>query len=204
MKMKKIIGFIFYVALLCNVQAQIGQFEEELYEFSCVRLNAKPVNDTDSAMFQQRFIPNDTTPIITIHMDMHIWRTDSGTGNRWLDNQAYRDSMQMAVDWLNDIYANNVPYCLHIPGAQYIENTKVRFVIDTFYYYNNTLMANYSGGVSNKPSSYVLTNYPDRAKKFMYHFVLGGTGGGESSKYNSSPQPLALYYRLKRRIFKHS
>jgi len=96
--------------------------------------------------------------------------------------------MQISVDSLNQFYANNAQYSLHIPGAQYIPDTRVRFEIDNFYYYNNSYIANYpDSGHYTDPSTYIAVNYPDRLKNFMYHFTIGTTSaaaGSSSTDYN--------------------
>lgn len=67
----------------------------------CTR--SKPKNNTDTALFISRYIPNELTPIVTIPVNVHVWRKDDGTGNWWQDTPAFRDSLQLAFDYLNHI-----------------------------------------------------------------------------------------------------
>ncbi len=96
-----------------------------------------PINWEDESLLISSYIPTTNTPIITIPVNINVWREDNGTGNWWLDTPAYRDSLQKAFDYLNQIYGHNEEYTLYIPNAQFILDTRVRFVIDTVFYYNN-------------------------------------------------------------------
>ena len=145
---------------------------------------AIPLNWEDSGLLAKNFIPSDSTPIITIPVNINVWREDDGTGNCWLDTPEWRDSLQMAFFWLNYIYSHNEPYLLNIPNTQFIEDTRVRFVIDTIYYYNNSVMAhkNLPGYFTN----YLIANYPERLNRFNYHLSMDTTANysGYSSGYN--------------------
>ncbi|MBP1672800.1 MAG: hypothetical protein H6Q25_615 [Bacteroidetes bacterium] len=54
----------------------------------------KPINNQDIELLQENYIPNDTTPILTIKLAFHVWRDDNGNGNYWLDTPQYRDTLQ--------------------------------------------------------------------------------------------------------------
>jgi len=97
-----------------------------------------PDNENDVNLLISNYIPNDNTPIKTIKINFNIWREDDGTGNYWLDTPAYRDTLQMIVDYLNYIYSNNVPFSDPVQGAVFIPDSKIRFEIDTVYYINNS------------------------------------------------------------------
>ena len=191
--MKKLTVFTLLFVLLCNGYAQFEMPDEEDFGVASCGAALNPIYNNPASL-QQKFIPNDTTPIKTIKMDIHIWRNDNGTGNRWLDSQAYRDTMKMAVNWLNRVFSQNAPYCLHIPGAQFISDTRVRFEIDTFYYYDNSEIANADQLIT--ISNYMVTHHPDRLKNFMYHFVPGihcKGAAGESSGYQKYTQCIGKF-----------
>ncbi|MBQ4440874.1 MAG: hypothetical protein II899_02050 [Bacteroidales bacterium] len=143
--MKKIFLLLFlaFVVSLCQAQYVCTQYEmnnecqRDLY--SCDRVF--PSDNQDTNLMMRSFIPTDTTPIITIPVDIHIWREDDGTGNYWLDTPAFRDSLRKVFGFLNYIYSTNEPYSETIPNAIFIEEARVRFEIDTFYYYNNSYLA---------------------------------------------------------------
>ena len=138
--MKKIVLFsLLFVVVLNSTYAQYVCYSSgENYDFrnGCSRVYPNDIYDT--GLLALSYIPNDSTPIITIPVNINIWRKDDGTGNWWQDTPAFRDSFRLAFDYLNFFYSHNVIYSLHIPNSQLIPDTRVRFVIDTFYYYNNT------------------------------------------------------------------
>ena len=191
MVMKKIFTFLIVIVLFHNVKGQfVCGFDEipsELSRYNCIR--NKPADDNDTLLFMQRFIPNDTTPIITIKANINIWRNDDGTGSWWQENQAYRDSMHAVFDYLNYIYANNIPLSDPITGAVFILDTKVRFEIDTFYYYDNSTLA-YCSTIS-PFTTYLQQNHPERLQKFNIHLsleselVYTGVSSGLNSEYQS-------------------
>ena len=130
------------------------------------------------------FVSDENTPIITLPVNIHIWREDDGTGNWWQDTPAFRDSLQVTFDYLNFIYAHNVPYSLDIPNTQFIEDTKVRFLIDTVYYYNDSYMAYQTSPETF--NQYLVDNYPDRTTNYNYHLCLNRTANfsGNTFSYN--------------------
>jgi hypothetical protein len=145
---------------------------------------AIPDDWIDSGLLAKNFIPNNSTPIIIIPVNINVWREDDGTGNCWLDTPEWRDSLQKAFFWLNYIYSHNEPYTLNIPDAQFVEDTRVRFVIDTIFYYNNSLMAHKSSTFDF--TNYLIANHPERLNRFNYHLSLNTTVyySGCSSGYN--------------------
>ena len=192
--MKKIIATLVFVLLLSLCYAQYICTQDEMFNYSprdyhaCNRVC--PSDNQDSSLMIRSFVPNDSTPIVTIYVNMHIWREDNGTGNYWLDTPAFRDSLRAAFDFLNMIYSHNHTYSENIPNAQYIEDTRVRFEIDTFFYYNNSQMAH-----QKTPwplTNYLLNNHPERLNRFNYHLTLDTTAyySGTSTGYNTSYQSI--------------
>ncbi len=173
-------------ALLSNSFAQYVCFDStKAYNTrgGCTRV--VPTDIYDTGLLSLSFIPNDSTPLITIPVNINVWRKDDGTGNYWQDTPAFRDSLRLAFEYLNIIYSQNQPYCLNIPNSQFIADTRVRFVIDTVFYYNNTEMA-----LKTYPApfvEYLLTHHPDRLNHFTYHLSIDTTAywWGYSSGYNS-------------------
>ncbi|MDR1346080.1 MAG: T9SS type A sorting domain-containing protein [Bacteroidales bacterium] len=168
--------------------------------YSCGRTYATDHDDVN--LLASSYIPGASTPVCTVKVNIHIWRNDDGTGNYWQDTPAYRDTMRLVFSYLNQIYANNNSYSMNIPGAPLIPDTKVRFEIDSFYYYNNSVVANglplQNEYPQHKHTKYLQDNYPERLKSFDYSFVLykyEGKGGaaGESSGYNTTNQYIRKY-----------
>ena len=172
--MKRLFFFISLVVFCFTAKTQsfiCGSVETVSRVTGCIRV--KPTDHYDTALFISSYIPDQYTPVVTIPVSIHVWRKDDGTGNWWQDTPAFRDSLQVAFDYLNFIYAHNVPYSLDIPNTQFIEDTKVRFLIDTVYYYNHTAMA-YQNKI--RPFvEYLLQNHPERLKKFAYHLSIDTT-----------------------------
>ena len=187
--MKKTITTFVIVLLLSLCHAQYICTQDEMFNYSprdyhaCNRFY--PSDNQDTSLMIRSFVPNDSTPIVTIYVNMHIWREDDGTGSYWLDNQAYRDSLRKAFDFLNMIYSHNNYYSENIPNAPFIEDTRVRFEIDTFFYYNNSYMAHQKHFIPF--TNYLLNNFPERLNRFNYHLSLDTTAyySGISSGYNS-------------------
>lgn len=185
--MKRMLIFLLVTVGCLNLYSQYICDEIPINEINlrdiCSR--TKPQNSLDSTLMIQSFIPNSSSPTITIPISINVWRRDDGSGNWWLDCDAFRDSMALAFDYLNNIYSQNIPYSLFIPNTQYISDTKVRFIIDTFYYYNNSEMA-----YKTSPYSfidYLSTYYPERLKRFNYNLSIDtlSTFSGCTNGYNA-------------------
>ena len=188
--MKKLFVSLFVGALLSNVYAQFicGTTDslDEPSRSDCSRY--LPLNAEDTMLHMHRFIPDGVTPEKRIPVNINVWRNDDGTGNWWQDSQAFRDSMQVVIGYLNYIYWDNVPFSDTISDAVFIPDTKIRFEIDTFYYYNNTTIAHkvYPGDFND----YLSQNHPERLKRFNIHLSIGNSGNisGWSSGIGSEYQ----------------
>ena len=174
--MKKGVLLLLTFAIMSNALAQFFCGNNDTLEITnrsgCSR--HIPQNAEDTMLYMQRFIPDESTSIKTIPLNINVWRNDDGTGSWWQDNQAFRDSMQIVIGYLNYIYANNIPFSDTISDAIFISDTKIRFEIDTFYYYDNTTIAH-----KVKPgdfNNYLLQNHSERLKRFNIHLSLGDSG----------------------------
>ena len=166
----------------------------------CTR--SKPKNNTDTALFISRYIPNELTPIVTIPVNVHVWRKDDGTGNWWQDTPAFRDSLQLAFDYLNHIYSHNVTYSLYIPNTQFIEDTKVRFEIDTVYYHNNSQLA--YDTTTGPFIDYLASNFPECLNNFNYHLAIDSLAArsGCSNGYNNpSPTIVSVHQHKPKHLY---
>lgn len=94
---------------------------------------------TNSNLLLNKYVPDSNTPIKTIHLSFHVWRNDNGTGSFWQNSQAYRDTLRMVVGYLNWIYSENIAFSDPISNAVFIPDTKVRFELDSVYYYDSTI-----------------------------------------------------------------
>ena len=184
--MKKLLLPLLLMAFLNNSFAQytcIGTEENTDFRGNCTRVT--PTDIYDTGLLALSYIPDNSTPIVTIPVNINVWRKDDGTGNWWLDTPAFRDSLRLAFDYLNFVYYHNETYSLNIPNAQFVPDARVRFVIDTIYYYNNTEMA-----YKTTPSafvSYLSDHYPERLNNFTYHLSIDTAANysGMSSGYNT-------------------
>ena len=191
MRVKCLILCFSFFSLYCFAQDQICNNNTNDYDVVrslCDRVF--PLDRTDTFLLASSFIPNNETPIITIPININIWSENDGTGSYWQNNDAFRDSLQRVIDYLNTIYTNNVAYSLNIPNAQFISDTKVRFEIKNFYYYNNSTLAHSAS--NNDFSSYLAAYFPDRLKYFNWHLSLSTvvSYSGVSSGYNSVNQSI--------------
>lgn len=159
--MKKILIFL---VLLCSLSQLRGQNEcfwvreRSVYDIDTGCSWVLPSDIYDTALLALSYIPNEYSPIITIPVNIHIWREDDGTGNWWQNTPAFRDSLQLAFDYLNHIYSHNNTYSLIIPNTQFMEDTKVRFLINNVFYYNDSYMAYQT--YPETFNQYLVNNYP--------------------------------------------
>lgn len=133
-------------------------------DFSCV-------DTTDINLRLQKFIPDSiSTPIKTIHLSFHIWRDDNGNGNFWLNQQAYRDTLRLMISFVNEFFNDNQPFSDPVYGAPLIKDTKIRFHLDSVYYYNNTQLSLYP--YNDDLTNFISTNHPERLSSFPYHLTM--------------------------------
>lgn len=104
--MKKILLPLLLMTFLNNSYAQYictGSDKNIDFRGGCDRV--KPTDIHDTGLLILSYVPNDNTPEITIPVNINVWRKDDGTGNWWQDTPAFRDSLQLAFDYLNFIFA---------------------------------------------------------------------------------------------------
>ncbi|MBO7287462.1 MAG: T9SS type A sorting domain-containing protein [Bacteroidales bacterium] len=171
--MKKIFLILLLITLTVNIKGQDccgTTADDNIYSRThCERM--EPSNWEDSLLLLSNFIPRDDTfPVISIKVNVHIFRKDDGTGNRWLDTEEYRDSLRMMFDYANQISSTNCIYSESIPNAEFIPDSKYRFILDSIYYYNNTALAYASD--NNPINNFLLANYPERLNNYALHMNL--------------------------------
>ena len=203
--MKKIFLYILvFVSIITNAQDyneveeyfnayDYDEIENDYEETRHVCERTKPYGWNDTLMLLPNFIPrNDTFPVITIKCNVHIWREDDGTGNRWLDTDEYRDSLRMVFDYANYIMTNNIEYSEIIPDAEFISDTKYRLVLDSVFYYNDSVLAYKTS--NNALNQFIRNNYPERLDNFAVHMNLAYRGqiAGYSSGISSLLQSVIL------------
>ena len=157
----------------------------------CDRVIANDIYDIN--LLASSYIPDSITPIVTIKVNVNVWRENDGTGSYWLDTPAFRDSLRMLFNYLNYQFAVNQIYSDPVSNAEFILDTKVRFELDTVYYYNDSTLAHSFG--STPFILYMIANYPERLNNFNYHLslnegIIGSTVAGSSSGYNSINQSI--------------
>lgn len=85
------------------------------------------------------YIPGSETSIKTIPLNLNIFQDSTG-GNNYPDNQSTIDRLQQIVQWINNIYLYNAFPSDPIPGVPFINDSKVRFVLNRIYFYKNTTL----------------------------------------------------------------
>ena len=173
MTMKKIFLILLLITLTVNIKGQDccgTTADDNIYSRThCERII--PDNWEDSLLLLSNFIPRDDSfPVISIKVNVHVFREDDGTGNRWLDTEEYRDSLRMMFDYANQISSNNCIYSESIPNAEFIPDSKYRFILDSIYYYNNTILAYTS--TNDSINQFLLANYPERLNNYALHMNL--------------------------------
>lgn len=200
--MKKIFLYLLLSITLINNAQEIeenynyqdnDEIENNYVERGLVCTRTVPHNWDDKLMLMDNYIPlNDTFPVITIKCNVHIWREDNGTGNRWLDTEEYRDSLRLIFNYANSIVSHNVQYSETIPNTIFVPDTKYRFELDSVYYYNNSYLAYKTS--NSMLNQYILNNYPERLENFGVHLNLAHSGliSGYSSGISSDIQSFIL------------
>jgi hypothetical protein len=148
-----------------------------------------PIDSTDNKLlFISRFVPNDTTPSLTIRVNINVWRNDDGSGNFWQEDPAYWTKWQDFFTYLNRRFVDNESYSDPVPGALFLQDSKIRFEIGNIYYYNSTEMVNLLYDAT-KYSNYfgrlkrfIQTTYPQNWSDecFNMHFMPSGSLGGRA------------------------
>jgi hypothetical protein len=92
-----------------------------------------------SAQYQSLdFIPDSNTRIIYIPVNFNIFRNSTGTNN-FPDNETVRNNFRQVVVWMNNFYKNNAIPSDSVPGYILLPESKVQFVFNDVYYYNDTI-----------------------------------------------------------------
>ncbi len=178
-------SFVFFALLLVFLMSNSGFYAQN----PCV------YDVSNSNLLLNKFVPDSSTPIKTIHLSFHVWRDDNGLGNFWLNTQAYRDTLRMVIGYLNWIYSENVAFSDPISNAVFIPDTKVRFELDSVYYYDNTTYCNYGIDKGGILTNYLNINFPERIRSFPYHLTIRNIANpfGQSSGFLSLVQNIITW-----------
>ena len=98
----------------------------------------------------------------------------------------------MVFDYANYIMTNNIEYSEIIPDAEFISDTKYRLVLDSVFYYNDSVLAYKTS--NNALNQFIRNNYPERLDNFAVHMNLAYRGqiAGYSSGISSLLQSVIL------------
>ncbi len=124
------------------------------------------------------WIPNEDTPIKTLHVNFNIWQRADGTGNLQ-NNPDDIDRLNEIAGLINDrmgtVNPNPDPPISY--GILGIVDSKIRIVLDSIYFYQDTTPDSsyyYStGGSIDTYQSYLNNNFPERTKALNIFFSNG-------------------------------
>jgi hypothetical protein len=110
-------------------------------------------NCTPSGEYQDEsgiipYIPNDNSQIYYVRVNLHSMLKSDGTENFKSNDLAHRAYLNGLIEELNNIYYDNVEPLYGGPtGDPYIEDSKIRFLLQNIYYHEDDLGWNNNGDV---------------------------------------------------------
>jgi hypothetical protein len=127
----------------------------------------------------ETYIPDSNTPIKHLKIAFHIF---TGPGTVINSPTTISDANQV-VAWINGFYTNVVPASYPIAGTPYLNDTKIRFDLDSrIFFYNGTSL--YNNTSINTLQSYVQSVDPSRMDYLNIYFTAGS-----SLPYSFTPYP---------------
>ncbi|HLW30575.1 MAG TPA: hypothetical protein VKX29_06930, partial [Brumimicrobium sp.] len=196
-----IILILFFIPFISLTQEEWVCGTDEAEFVNPKALNCTKSSDIYNELFKHKesYIPiggSNEDFIKTLHVSFHIWQRGDGSGNLD-DTQATKNRLIQVIDWANQNYSsvhqnnNPPPYT-----TEYIEDSRVRIVLDSIYFYKDiTIDSVYSyvvSGPGNRGHNTVLdnfikNNYPNRLNALPLHIVRGhDTGGAAGWSHNGS------------------
>lgn len=127
---------------------------------------------------QEYWIPNSTTPEITIPVAIHIFQDNLGQGT-FTDVPATHATLAQVMGWANQMFQDGGTSSDPQPWQTYTTDCKINFVLDDrIYFYAGTGLQTGCGstGLTDK-MNFVATNFPDRARYLGIYSTLPGTCG---------------------------
>lgn len=124
------------------------------------------------------WIPNSSTPIKTILVNIIVCQDDSG-GNGWQDTPQWRADIADLYLNVNNVYSNSQPkgYASTCePVINFIADTRIRFEINDIIFIKNTAFNIACAGQTSKTDAiddYVRANYPNSKKAMNQIFTSG-------------------------------
>jgi len=158
-------------------------------QFTCANDDIAPpsVNSIGATCsFSPYYTPDDLTQTKNVRITLHVIQDDNGLNN-FQDTPTERN-------WLtNDVVGNTnwvlsalQPMNLTTTSA-YIQNSKIKFVVDDIFFHQNTYLYNsqlgtnngYAGNIANQLYNIYVTNNSNVINKTnsIHIFLVGGTGG---------------------------
>lgn len=145
---------------------------------------------------KENYIPrygNKNHFIKTIHVSIHIWQKEDGSGN--IDNTPENIArLKLVTKWMNDRYfssnrerLNPLPY-----KTEFIEEPMFNLVLDSIYFYQDTTADSsfyyckndYQHNV--RLDKYLKENYPERTQTLPLHLVRGHYTGAWGYSHKGS------------------
>lgn len=157
-----------------------GGLIEEDYGPKSMYCGSDGTDYTNFYRYQQNYIPPADQSIKYVKIAFHIWRDDAGNGLCG-DSPELREHLDQVLDWINGWMANTGVPSDPIPGASLISDSRIRYVLDDVYFYNNTSLHN-SSSISAHNNFLNTPFYKERLDALPIHFTInGGAGTGASN-----------------------
>lgn len=126
---------------------------------------------------QENYIPEERTPVYTLHINLNFWQKADGTNN-WQDTPEHIARLNQIVQWTNNIFEHNCPPSDTLEGATWLRDSKIRLKLENYYFYQDSTLHHANTQDGDKLNAYLAKHYPDRLNEFNIHVTGGGSFNG--------------------------
>lgn len=166
----------------------LNDISNQLSDYSCNNSSSTFTNQYEHKEF---YIPNDSSTVKVIKINLHVFQKDDGTGN-WQNTANHIDTLKLFFQHANSIYQSNCSPSDPIPMVDELPHSYINFQLDSIYFYQNTSL-HYSSS-SKACYDYIKEYYPERSDNLNY-FLTEGTfyAAGYVNEYPSFNFDTDLY-----------
>lgn len=123
---------------------------------------------------QENYIPNEETPVLTLHINLNFWQKKDGSGN-WQDNAEHRNRLEQIVKWTNNLYEFVCVPSDSIEGVPSLRDSKVRLKLEGIYFYRDSALHLANTEHGDKLNKHLAQYYPERLHAMNIHVTGGGS-----------------------------
>jgi len=128
---------------------------------------------------QETYIPDERSPVCTLHINLNFWQKDDGSGN-WQESPEHIKRLERIALWLNNIFTYICVPSDSLPGTPWIRDSRVRVVVDGMYFYRNTEMWGKYTHEGDALNEYLRQHHPERLRAFNIHVTGGSSINGKA------------------------